>query len=62
VSGCGMTIYSETVGMVRGTGVPSDGGVVVMVTLHPRGIGRPELPPSVGGHVILIDRFLENTM
>jgi hypothetical protein len=40
VSGCGMTVYSGTVRMVRGARVPSAGGVVVMgtvgvTTLHP---------------------------
>jgi hypothetical protein len=40
VFGCGVVICSRTVGMVRGTGMPSDGDVVVMgivrvTMLHP---------------------------
>jgi hypothetical protein len=30
VSGCGMAVRYQTVGMVRGDGVPSDSGVVAM--------------------------------
>jgi hypothetical protein len=50
VSDCGTVVHSGTVRMVRGVGVPSDGGVLVMgmigvTTLHPRGMGKPELPP-----------------
>jgi hypothetical protein len=38
--------------MVRGVGVPSDGGVVVMrvdgvAMLHPREMEKPELPPPL---------------
>jgi hypothetical protein len=50
VPGCGVAVRSGVVGMVRSTGVLSDDGVVAMgtigvTTLHPRGPGRPELPP-----------------
>jgi hypothetical protein len=49
VSGCGMAVHDKTVRMVRGTGVPSRGSVVVMgtiwvTTLHPREMGKLELP------------------
>jgi hypothetical protein len=52
VFGCSTTIHSGTVTMVRGIGVPSSGGVVVMgtigvTTLHPREMGKPELPPPL---------------
>jgi hypothetical protein len=52
VSGCVTVIYSGTVRMVRGTRVPSDGGVVLMGTvgvtmLHPREMGKLELPPPL---------------
>jgi hypothetical protein len=50
VSGCGTVVHNRTVGMIRGAGVSSGGGVVVMGTigvtiLHPREIGKLELPP-----------------
>jgi hypothetical protein len=50
MSGCGTVVRNRIVGMIRGTGVPSGGGVVVMGTigvtiLHPREIGKLELPP-----------------
>jgi hypothetical protein len=49
--GCGAVVHSWTVGMVRSVIVFSGGGLVVMeavgvTTLHPRGSGNPELPPS----------------
>jgi hypothetical protein len=52
VSGCGTAAYCGTVGMVRGTGVPSGGGVVVMgmagvTMLQPREMGKSELSPSL---------------
>jgi hypothetical protein len=45
VSDCGTAVHSGAVGMVGGTGVPSDGGVVVIGTvrvtmLHPREMGK----------------------
>jgi hypothetical protein len=50
VSRCGAAVHSGIVEMVRGIGVPSGGGVVVMGTvgvtmLHPREMGKSELPP-----------------
>jgi hypothetical protein len=33
VSGCGMVVRNKTIRMVRGTEVPSGGGVVVMGTV-----------------------------
>jgi hypothetical protein len=33
VSSCGAAVHNGTVGMVRGAGVPSGGGVVVMGTV-----------------------------
>jgi hypothetical protein len=50
VSSYGTVVRNGSVGMVRGTGVPSCGGVVVMgivriTTLHPREMTKPELPP-----------------
>jgi hypothetical protein len=50
MSSYSMTIHSSTVGIVRGTRVPSGSGVVVMetvevTTLHPRKMGKLELPP-----------------
>jgi hypothetical protein len=50
VSSYGTVVRNGSVGMVRGTGVPSGGGVVVMgivriTTLHPREMTKPELPP-----------------
>jgi hypothetical protein len=52
VFGCSMVVCSGTVVMVRDTGVPSDGGVVVMgivgVTMfHPQEIGKLKLPPPL---------------
>jgi hypothetical protein len=52
VSGCGTTVYSRTITMVRRVRVPSCGGVVVMGTigvtmLHPPEMGKSELPPSL---------------
>jgi hypothetical protein len=52
VFGCDTVVRNDTVGMVRGAGVPSDGGVVVMgtirvTTLHTREMGMPELPPML---------------
>jgi hypothetical protein len=52
VSGCGTVVRNRTVGLVRGAGVPSDGGLVVMgtigvITLHSQEMGKPELPPSL---------------
>jgi hypothetical protein len=49
VLGCGTTVCSETIGMVRSARVFSNGGLVVMgtvgvTTLHPRGMGKLELP------------------
>jgi hypothetical protein len=49
VPGCGAAVHSGTVGMVRSTGVPFGGGVVVMgtlgvTTLQSRGPGELELP------------------
>jgi hypothetical protein len=34
VSSCGAAVHNGTVGMVRGAGVPSGGGVVVMGTVE----------------------------
>jgi hypothetical protein len=50
VSGCGAAVHSGTIGMVRGAGVPSGCGVVMMgtvgvTTLHPREMGKSDLPP-----------------
>jgi hypothetical protein len=50
VSGCGTEIRSRTVGMVRGVGVPSSGGVVVtgtfvVIMLHPQEMWKLKLPP-----------------
>jgi hypothetical protein len=50
MSGYGMTVPSGTVAMVRGIEVPSGGGMVMMgivgvTTLHPRDMGKSELPP-----------------
>jgi hypothetical protein len=47
---CGIAVCRWTVRMVRGTGVPSNSGVVVMGTdgvkmLHPQDIGKMELAP-----------------
>jgi hypothetical protein len=52
VLGCSMAVHSGTVGMVRCTGVPSDGGVVVMgtvvvTTLHPQEMGNSEFSPPL---------------
>jgi hypothetical protein len=52
VSGYGAMVCSGTAEMVRGTKVPSDGGVVVMGTVgvtmfHPQEMGKPELPPPL---------------
>jgi hypothetical protein len=52
VSSCGTTVCSGTIGMIRGTRMPSDGGVVVMgmvgvTTLHPQETGKMELPPPL---------------
>jgi hypothetical protein len=67
VSGCGMAVRSGTIATVRGVGVPSDRGVVVMrtvgvTTLHSQEMGKPELPlpPSARGCVTLIGGVLEN--
>jgi hypothetical protein len=51
MAGYGAAVHSGTIEMVRSTRVLSGGGVVkmetVMITmLHPRGSGKPELPPS----------------
>jgi hypothetical protein len=67
VSSSKMTVCNRTIGMVRGIGVPSDGGVVVMgtigvTTLHPREMGKAGASPSARGCVILIDGFLKNIM
>jgi hypothetical protein len=47
VSGCSTAVRSGTVRMVRGTRVPSSGGVFVMrtvgvTTLNPQDMGKPE--------------------
>jgi hypothetical protein len=47
---CGIAVCRWTVRMVRGAGVPSNSGVVVMGTdgvkmLHPQNIGKMELAP-----------------
>jgi hypothetical protein len=47
VSSCGTAVHSRTNGMVRGTGVLSSGGVVVMgtvrvTTLQPQEMAKPE--------------------
>jgi hypothetical protein len=34
VFGCGTVVHYETVGMVRGDGLPSGGGVVAMETVR----------------------------
>jgi hypothetical protein len=52
VAGCGTMVCSGTIGLVRGTGVSSGGGVVVMrtvgvTTLQPREMRKPELHPSL---------------
>jgi hypothetical protein len=49
MSGCGTVVHSRTIRMVRSVGVFSGGCVMVMgivgvTTLHPHGMGRPELP------------------
>jgi hypothetical protein len=49
VSDYGMVVYYRIIGMVRGVGVLSSGGVVVMgtvraTTLHTRELGKPEFP------------------
>jgi hypothetical protein len=51
--------------MVRGIGVPSSGGVVVMgtigvTTLHPHEMGKPA--PFARGCVALVSGFLKNSM
>jgi hypothetical protein len=61
VSSCGTIVSSGTVVMVRGVGVPSGGGVVVIGTvgvtiLHPLEMGKSELPPSARGcHPLSVD-------
>jgi hypothetical protein len=52
VSSCGTAIRSGTPGMVRGTKVPSNGGLVVLGTdwvtiLHHREMEKQELPPPL---------------
>jgi hypothetical protein len=49
MSGCGTVVHSRTIRMVRSVGVFSGGcvmviGIVGVTTLHPHGMGRPELP------------------
>jgi hypothetical protein len=49
VSDYGMVVYYRIIGMVRGVGVLSSGGVVVMgtvraTTLHTRELGKPKFP------------------
>jgi hypothetical protein len=69
VSSCGTTIRSRTVIAVRGIGVPSNGGMVVIGivdvgTLHSREMGKSEPPPRppARGCVALVGRVLENGM
>jgi hypothetical protein len=52
MSGCGTTVHSGTIAMVRGIRVPSGGVVIVMGTdrvtmLHPQEMGKLELPPPL---------------
>jgi hypothetical protein len=67
VSSCGTIVSSGTVVMVRGVGVPSGGGVVVIGTvgvtiLHPLEMGKSELPPPLEVVSPSVGGFLENTM
>jgi hypothetical protein len=67
MSGCDMAVRSRTIGMVRGAGVPSGGGVVVMgiigiTMLHPQEMGKPELSPFARGCVTLVSEFLEDSV
>jgi hypothetical protein len=66
VPGCGAAVHSGTVGMVRSTGVPFGGGVVVMghsgsprCNLEGRG---SQSSPSTRGCVTLIRGILEHGM
>jgi hypothetical protein len=52
VSGCRTVIHNGSVGMVRGTKVSYDSGVVVMgvdeiTVLHPREMGKQMLSPPL---------------
>jgi hypothetical protein len=52
MSGCGTMACYGTVGLIRGIGVASDGGVVMMGTagvtlLQRQDMGKPDLPPSL---------------
>jgi hypothetical protein len=65
VSGCGAAVHGRTVRMVKSTRVLFGDGVVVMgtvwvTTLHPQGLGNPELPPSARGCVAFVGGFLKD--
>jgi hypothetical protein len=67
VSGCRTMVHNGTVGIARGTGVPSDGGVIVMGVSRGHHIalsrnGEAGASPSARGYVTLIGGFLKNGM